>query len=58
MDELSKAVLTINQAEAASIQTKVEMLHPEWSYDQVKAEVQRIMEESGRAVTEPDFREW
>jgi hypothetical protein len=51
-------VLTINQAEAASIQTKVEMLHPEWSYDQVKAEVQRIMEESGRAVTEPDFREW
>ncbi len=58
MDELSRAVLTINQAEAASIQTKVEMLHPEWSYDQVKAEVQRIMEESGRAVTEPDFREW
>ncbi len=58
MDELSKAVLTINQAEAASIQTKVEMLHPEWSYEQVQAEVQRIMEESGRAVTEPDFREW
>jgi len=58
MDELSRAVLTINQAEAASIQTKVEMLHPEWSYDQVKAEVQRIMDESGRNVTEPDFREF
>ena len=58
MDELSRAVLTINQAEAASIQTKVEMLHPEWSIEQVQAEVKRIMEESGRAVTEPDFREW
>ena len=58
MDELSKAVLTINQAEAASIQTKVEMLHPEWGYDQVQAEVKRIMDESGRTVTEPDFREF
>lgn len=58
MGELSSAVLTISQAEAASIQTKVEMLHPEWSNDQIQAEVKRIMEESGRSVTEPDFREW
>jgi len=58
MDELSRAVLTISQAEAASIQTKVEMLHPEWGADQVQAEVQRIMDEGGRNVVEPDFREW
>ena len=57
-DELSKAVLTIHQAEAASIQTKIEMLHPEWGNDQVQAEVDRIMDESGRNVTGPDFREF
>lgn len=55
-DELARSVLQIHQAESASIQTKVEMLHPEWSQEEVDAETTRIMDQQGMNVAEPDWK--
>lgn len=41
------------QAEAASTDTKVRILHPDWGDDQVRAEVDRIHSEAGTAVPDP-----
>ncbi|WP_258396531.1 phage portal protein [Streptomyces sp. Amel2xB2] len=41
------------QAEAASSDTKVRVLHPDWDDDQVQAEVDRIRSEIGTAVPDP-----
>jgi hypothetical protein len=35
----------ISDAQAVSTDTKVRMLHPEWTEDQIKAEVQKIVDE-------------
>lgn len=41
------------QAEAASTETKVRILHPDWSDEQVQAEVTLIQGEVGTAVPDP-----
>lgn len=43
----------INLANAASIETRVRILNPGWSGDQVKAEVERIKSEDGAMVADP-----
>lgn len=43
----------IAAADAASIDTRVRMLHEDWDEPRIAAEVGRIMAESGRAVTDP-----
>ena len=49
----AQTLALIAQAEAASTDTKVRTLHPDWSDEQVQAEVDRIREESGTAVPDP-----
>jgi len=57
-DEVARSVQMVAQAEAASIQTRIEMLHPEWETEEVLAEVERIKDETGRNVQEPDIRDF
>ncbi|MCM2394351.1 capsid protein [Streptomyces albipurpureus] len=51
--ELATTAELLRRAEAASTQTLVEMLHPDWDKDQVRAETDAILGESGRAVSDP-----
>jgi hypothetical protein len=51
--QLAASVELINRAQAASLDTKIRMLHPDWEQDQVAAEVQRITEEQGLSVPDP-----
>lgn len=45
MSETSNSVKTLSDAKALSTDTKVRMVHPEWTDKQIKEEVERIMEE-------------
>lgn len=55
LNELATSVKMISDAMAASTDTKVRLLHPEWDEDQIQAEVARITEENGLgAVPPPD----
>ncbi|MFM9368080.1 phage portal protein [Streptomyces sp. Da 82-17] len=49
----AQTLALIAQAEAASTDTRVRVLHPDWSDEQVQAEVDRIREENGTAVPDP-----
>jgi len=49
-DSINKLV----QAKAMSIDTTVRQLHPQWNEKQVENEVNRIMQENGMIVNEPD----
>jgi len=50
---LAETAALMMQAEAASTETKVALLHPEWNERDQKAEVDRILKESGRMVEDP-----
>lgn len=43
MSETSTSVKTLSDAKAISTDTKVRMVHPEWTDEQVKTEVERIL---------------
>lgn len=43
----------LSQARSASIQTRVEMLHPDWSLEQIQEETDRIRQEEGLNVADP-----
>jgi hypothetical protein len=49
----AETVSLLRQAEAASTDTLIRMLHPDWEDDRVQGEVAAILAESGRAVTDP-----
>lgn len=49
---MSTALDMINRASAASTETKVQMLHPDWNQKQLDTEVQRIKAEQG-LLTDP-----
>lgn len=49
-DSINKLV----QAKAMSVDTTVRKLHPNWTDKQIKNEVNRIMQENGMMVNEPD----
>lgn len=51
---LAQTANMLNQAEAASTETLVRMVHPEWEDDQVNREVERINGERGAAQPDPD----
>jgi A118 family predicted phage portal protein len=54
--ELSTAVAQISSAMAASTETKVRLLHPEWDEDSIAAEVEKILDENGlKPVENPDI---
>lgn len=52
--QLATALQALRTAEAASTLTMVQMLHPDWSGDEQKNEVRRIMAEKGMVVANPD----
>ncbi|WP_425829316.1 phage portal protein [Streptomyces fractus] len=52
----AETLALITQAEAASTDTKVRLLHPDWADDQVAAEVARIRDEIGTSVPDPVLR--
>lgn len=47
---LAQTVNLINQAQAASVETKIRILHPDWTGDAIEAEVTRILDEQGLSV--------
>src|SRR5690606_17872557 len=51
--EVAQSIELLSRAKAASTRTLVEMLHPDWSDEEIDAEVQRIMEEQGQYVPDP-----
>jgi A118 family predicted phage portal protein len=52
---LAQTALALRNAEAASTETRVRLIHPEWDQVQVDAEVSRILSENGHAgATLPD----
>jgi len=55
INEISTSVQKIASAMAASVETKVRMLHTEWSEDEVATEVSKIIAENGlMAAIPPD----
>ena len=50
---LAETAALLRQAEAASAQTLVAMLHPDWSETEQAEEVERLLKESGRLVEDP-----
>jgi len=54
--ETGAALQQIAQAMAASTETKVRLLHPEWAEPEIKTETDAIIKENGlMQVTEPDL---
>lgn len=54
--ELSSAVAQISSAMAASTETKVRLLHPEWDEAAIEAEVAKIIEENNlKPISAPDM---
>lgn len=51
---LAQTTQALRNAEAASTQTRVRMLHPDWDQTDVDDEVARILTESGHPVPTPD----
>jgi A118 family predicted phage portal protein len=50
---VASTVQMLKNAQSASIQTRVEMLHPDWSVEEIAAEVARIKEEEGGGANDP-----
>jgi hypothetical protein len=50
---VANTVNMLSTARSASIQTRVEMLHPDWTIEEVKDEVARIREEEGLNAEDP-----
>ncbi|MFC9682717.1 phage portal protein [Streptomyces sp. NPDC056948] len=51
--QLATTVEMLTRATAASVETKVRMVHPEWDDTLVRAEADRILAETGMAVPDP-----
>ena len=51
----STALELLNRAAAISTELKVQMLHPDWTKKQIAEEVERVKNESGQAVDEPNL---
>lgn len=49
-ESLARTAELLNRAEAVSVDTKVRMLHPDWSEEEIAAEVQKIQDESGSTM--------
>lgn len=48
--ELAQTAELLARAQAASVETRVRLIHPDWPEDMVAAEVQRVMDEQGLFV--------
>ncbi|TMR97546.1 phage portal protein [Nonomuraea basaltis] len=52
-EAISRTLDMLNRAQAASVETRVRMLHPEWEDPQVRAEVQKLKDEMAITVADP-----
>lgn len=50
MSEVSNSVKTLSDAKAISTDTKVRMVHPEWTDEQVEQEVERILNDDSAGI--------
>lgn len=50
LSSLSTVLQTLHNAEAVSLDTKVRLLHPDWSEEAIQAEIELIKDELGGAV--------
>lgn len=50
---VATTVQMLKNAQSASIQTRVEMLHPDWSVEEIEGEVKRIKDEEGLGANSP-----
>lgn len=55
-NELADSLEKLERARSASIKTKVEMLHSDWSDEEIEAETKRIMQEQGMTVEDVEAR--
>ncbi|MFE5777087.1 phage portal protein [Brachybacterium sp. NPDC056505] len=55
MEALARTAQLLAQAQAASVKTRVQMVHPDWSDPEVDEEVARIQEEAGEPAPDPEF---
>lgn len=51
--DLANTALALRNAEAASVETRVQMVHPDWDGEQVATEAARIMSETGAGAPMP-----
>ncbi len=51
--DLAQTALALDQAHAASTETRVRLVHPDWDDQRVTAEVSAILAENGMAVSDP-----
>lgn len=49
----AETVELLARAQAASTETKVRIVHPDWEDDEIKAEAERILKETGQLVNDP-----
>ncbi len=54
LSTVAQAVQLMHNAQAASTETMIKMLHPDWEQGQVEEEVQKVMTEFGVSTMEPD----
>jgi len=54
LSTVSASVQMLHNAEAISIDTKVKMLHPDWTQKQIEEEIQRIKDEYGEKLDPPN----
>ena len=53
VSEMAKASMDLKRSESASLKTRVEMIHPEWTEEEVKEEVERIRDEISTDIPDP-----
>jgi len=53
VEALARTATLLRQAEAASTETLVRLVHPDWDEEQIRAEVQRIMDDRPEPVPDP-----
>ncbi|UQN29473.1 phage portal protein [Brachybacterium kimchii] len=54
-ETLARTAQLLSQAMAASVKTRVQMVHPDWSDTEVDEEVARIQEEAGEPAPDPEY---
>lgn len=47
LESMSKSIEMVNRAQAASIRTRISMLHPDWTKEQIEEEAVTILAETG-----------
>lgn len=55
LSNLAATVAQMRAAQAASVETSVRILHPDWGEEEINAEVERVTKEYGQPITAPEM---